>query len=158
MKALDEYYLLVVFTLLANSFANVMFNLSRGIWQRKGKKKPDWIYSPSFLFTDSKGALAEIWQGFNDSLWNKLKTGAFNLNQLHDPLLSSLSDLKINKEHCDLQDNSVQRVRTFFVVPQDGDYTFMMKCDDKCIITIKEMENSSVKLAFHESAANELEK
>ena len=36
MKALDEYFLMMVFTLLLNRdhvFANCMFNLDRGTWQ-----------------------------------------------------------------------------------------------------------------------------
>ena len=36
MKALDEYFLMVVFTLLQNRihvFADFMFNLNRGTWQ-----------------------------------------------------------------------------------------------------------------------------
>ena len=36
MKALDEYFLMVVFTLLLNKvhvFANFMFNLDREAWQ-----------------------------------------------------------------------------------------------------------------------------
>ena len=37
MKALDEYFLMVVFTLMLNRlFANAMFNLDRETWQRKG--------------------------------------------------------------------------------------------------------------------------
>ena len=39
MKALDEYFLMVVFTLLLNRvhvFANFMFNLDRETWQSKG--------------------------------------------------------------------------------------------------------------------------
>ena len=40
MKALDEYFLIVVFTLLLNRvhvFVNFMFNMSRETWQSKGK-------------------------------------------------------------------------------------------------------------------------
>ena len=36
MKALDEYFLMVVFTLLLNAvhvFANFMFNVNRETWQ-----------------------------------------------------------------------------------------------------------------------------
>ena len=39
MKVLDEYFLMVVFTLLLNRvhvFANFMFNLNRETQQRKG--------------------------------------------------------------------------------------------------------------------------
>ena len=39
MKALDEYFLMVVFTLLLNTvnvFANFMFNMNRETWQCKG--------------------------------------------------------------------------------------------------------------------------
>ena len=40
MKALDEYFLMAVFTLLLNSvhvFANFMFNVDRNTWQQRVK-------------------------------------------------------------------------------------------------------------------------
>ena len=51
MKALDQYVLVVVFTLLLNrlhAFANFMFNLDREMWQWKG------LCFPMTYFTEFK--------------------------------------------------------------------------------------------------------
>ena len=53
MKALDEYFLMVVFTLSLNRvhvFANFMCNLDRKTWQRKGQESFIYLFEQWQLF------------------------------------------------------------------------------------------------------------
>ena len=62
MKAFDEYFLMVVFTLVLNKvhvFANFIINLDRGTWQ--GKNKMPETYLKTRVVSPGSVNIAKTW-------------------------------------------------------------------------------------------------